>query len=144
MKVQHGARIHGRCGSGAAVERPGAGDAARASGRDIFPTAGVVAADGTEEPPVVGWEKIIEHIDHVVKLVGPDHVGLGSDFDGASMPEGMDDCSKLPKITEALVGKGYSEVAIRKILGENLLRVMEQNERVCREMQGTEHQSDHS
>ena len=94
--------------------------------------------------PIVRWEKIIEHIDHVVKLVGPDHVGLGSDFDGASMPEGMEDCSKLPKITEALVRKGYSEDAIRKILGGNLLRVMEQNERVRREMQGTEHQSDHS
>lgn len=56
--------------------------------------------------PVVGWEKIIEHIDHVVQLVGPDHVGLGSDFDGASMLEGMEDCSKLPRITEALVSKG--------------------------------------
>lgn len=94
--------------------------------------------------PIVSWQKIIEHIDHVVKLVGPDHVGLGSDFDGASMPEGMEDCSKLPKITEALVGKGYSEDVIRKILGGNLLRVMEQNERVCREMQVTEHHSDHS
>ena len=94
--------------------------------------------------PIVRWEKIIEHIDHVVKLVGPDHVGLGSDFDGASMPEGMEDCSMLPKITEALVGKGYSEDAIRKVLGESLLRVMEQNERVCRAMQVTEHHSDHS
>jgi hypothetical protein len=52
--------------------------------------------------------------------------------------------SKLPKITEALVGRGYSEDVIRKILGENFLRVMEQNERVCREMQVTEHDSDHS
>ena len=80
--------------------------------------------------PVVSWQKIIEHIEHVVKLVGPDHVGLGSDFDGASMPEGMADCSKLPKITEALVAKGFSEDVVRKILGGNLLRVMEQNERV--------------
>ena len=94
--------------------------------------------------PIVSWEKIIEHIDHVVKLVGPDHVGLGSDFDGASMPEGMEDCSKLPKITEALVGRGYSDDVIRQILGGNLLRVMEQNERVCREMQVTEHQSGRS
>ena len=57
--------------------------------------------------PAVSWEKIIEHIDHVMKLVGPD-VGLGSDFDGAGMPEGMEDCSKLPKITEASRAKGYS------------------------------------
>jgi membrane dipeptidase len=85
--------------------------------------------------PAVSWEKIIEHIDHVVQLVGPAHVGLGSDFDGASMPEGMEDCSKVPKITEALLRKGYGDEDIRKILGQNILRVMEQNERVSREMQ---------
>jgi membrane dipeptidase len=85
--------------------------------------------------PMVSWERIVDHIDHVVKLVGADHVGLGSDFDGADMPAGMEDCSKLPKITEALLRKGYSEGDIRKILGENTLRVMEQAERVSREMQ---------
>ncbi len=85
--------------------------------------------------PRVSWERIIDHIDHAVKLVGADHVGLGSDFDGASMPEGMEDASKLPKITEALMRKGYSDGDIRKILGGNLLRVMEQNEKVSREMQ---------
>ena len=85
--------------------------------------------------PHVSWERIIDHIDHAVKLVGADHVGLGSDFDGASMPEGMEDASKLPKITEALMRKGYSDGDIRKILGGNLLRVMEQNEKVSREMQ---------
>jgi membrane dipeptidase len=51
------------------------------------------------------------------------------------MPDGMEDCSKLPKITEALLRKGYSDADIRKILGENTLRVMEQAERVSREMQ---------
>jgi membrane dipeptidase len=85
--------------------------------------------------PHVSWEKIIEHIDHVAKLTGADHVGLGSDFDGADMPDGMEDCSKLPKITEALLRKGYSEDDIRKILGGNTLRVMEQVERVSRELQ---------
>jgi membrane dipeptidase len=84
--------------------------------------------------PHVSWERIIDHIDHAVKLVGADHVGLGSDFDGASMPEGMEDASKLPKITEALMRKGYSDDDIRKILGGNLLRVMEQNEKVSREL----------
>jgi len=86
--------------------------------------------------PRVSWEKIIEHIDHVVKLAGADHVGLGSDFDGATMPDGMEDCSKLPKITEALARKGYADDDIRKILGGNLLRVMEQTEKVSRELQG--------
>lgn len=85
--------------------------------------------------PHVSWERIVDHIDHAVKLVGPEHVGLGSDFDGATMPEGMEDCSKLPKITEALLRKGYSEDDIRKILGGNTLRVMEQAERVSRELQ---------
>jgi membrane dipeptidase len=85
--------------------------------------------------PPVSWEKIMEHIDHAVKLVGADHVGLGSDFDGANMPQGLEDCSKLPKLTEAMLKRGYSESDIKKILGENTLRVMEQVERVSREMQ---------
>jgi len=85
--------------------------------------------------PKVSWEKIVEHIDHAVKLAGADHVGLGSDFDGASMPDGMEDCSKLPKITEALLRKGYSEEDIRKILGGNTLRILEQAEKVSKEMQ---------
>jgi membrane dipeptidase len=86
------------------------------------------------ELPQVSWQKIVEHIDHVVKLVGPDHVGLGSDFDGASMPLGMDDVSKLPRLTEALLEKGYREEDIEKILGGNLLRVMEATERVKAEL----------
>ncbi len=85
--------------------------------------------------PRVDWTKIVEHIDHAVKLAGADHVGLGSDFDGANMPYGLEDASKLPKITEALLRKGYSESDIRKILGGNTLRVMEQAEQVARQMQ---------
>jgi len=88
--------------------------------------------------PHVSWERIIEHIDHAAKLAGADHVGLGSDFDGANMPEGMDDCTHLPQITEALMRKGYSDDDIRKILGGNLLRVMEQTERVSREMRAAQ------
>jgi membrane dipeptidase len=84
--------------------------------------------------PRVDWTKIIEHIDHAVKVGGVDHVGLGSDFDGANMPYGMEDASKLPKITEALLRKGYSEGDVKKILGENTLRVMTEVERVSREM----------
>jgi membrane dipeptidase len=81
------------------------------------------------ELPKVTWEKIIEHIDHAVKIAGVDHVGLGSDFDGATMPLGMEDASKLPKITEALLKNGYSEQDVSKILGGNILRVMEQVEK---------------
>jgi len=82
--------------------------------------------------PRVDWTKIIEHIDHAVKVAGVDHVGLGSDFDGANMPYGMEDASKLPKITDALLKKGYSEGDVKKILGENTLRVMSEVERVSR------------
>jgi len=74
--------------------------------------------------PRVDWTKIIEHIDHAVKIAGIDHVGLGSDFDGAMMPFGMEDASHLPQITEALLQKGYSDSDIRKILGENTLRLL--------------------
>jgi membrane dipeptidase len=80
--------------------------------------------------PKVGWEKIVEHIDHAAKVAGVDHVGLGSDFDGATMPLGMDDASKLPRLTDALLKKGYSEQDVEKILGGNLLRVMEAVEKV--------------
>ncbi|HEY1306481.1 MAG TPA: dipeptidase [Vicinamibacterales bacterium] len=83
--------------------------------------------------PSVSWEKIVDHIDHAVKVAGIDHVGLGSDFDGATMPLGMEDVSKLPAITEALMKKGYSDRDVEKILGGNLLRVMEQAERVAAE-----------
>jgi len=83
------------------------------------------------ELPKVTWEKIIEHIDHAVKIAGIDHVGLGSDFDGAVMPLGMEDVSKLPKITDALLRKGYSDQDIQKILGGNILRVMEAVERIA-------------
>jgi membrane dipeptidase len=84
--------------------------------------------------PRVEWTKIIEHIDHAVKVAGIDHVGLGSDFDGANMPFGMEDATKLPQITNALLEKGYSEGDVKKILGENTLRVMAEVERVSREL----------
>jgi membrane dipeptidase len=82
--------------------------------------------------PRVEWTKIIEHIDHAVKVAGIDHVGLGSDFDGANMPFGMEDATKLPKITEALLQKGYSDGDVKKILGENSLRLMSDVERVSK------------
>ncbi len=85
-----------------------------------------------DQRPRVSWEKIVEHIDHAVKLVGATHVGLGSDFDGTTVPDGMDDVTQLPKITDALLAKGYSEQDVTNILGGNLLRLMEAVERVAR------------
>ena len=67
---------------------------------------------------------VVDHIDHIVKLVGVDYVGLGSDFDGIrGTPKGLEDVSKMPNITLELVHRGYSEEEISKILGENHLRI---------------------
>ena len=82
--------------------------------------------------PPLPISKLIDHIDHIVKIAGIDHVGIGADFDGANdMPEGAQDVSMLPNITYELLKRGYTERDIRKILGENLLRVMAQAERVA-------------
>lgn len=88
-------------------------------------------------PPKASWERIVEHIDHAVKLVGVNHVGLGSDFDGGSMPVGMEDCTKLPQITDALLRKGYKESDIKKILGLNTVRLMGDVERVSTQLRKT-------
>jgi membrane dipeptidase len=93
------------------------------------------ADDDGGKLPKVTWEAIIDHIDHAAKVADVDHVGLGSDFDGATMPFGMDDATMLPRITDALLQKGYSDKDVEKILGGNLLRVMGEVERVSREMQ---------
>jgi len=84
--------------------------------------------------PVVNWERIVDHIDYAVKLVGVDYVGLGSDFDGGPLPTGMTNAAELPKITEALMRKGYSDKDIQKILGLNTLRLMTEVERVAKTM----------
>src|SRR5204862_2602363 len=85
-------------------------------------------------PPL---KSLIDHIDHIAKVAGIDHVGLGSDFDGVSgaTPQGIDSAADLPKITQALLDRGYTANDIHKILGENLLRVFRQVQRVSREMQ---------
>jgi membrane dipeptidase len=75
---------------------------------------------------------LIDHMDHIIGLVGPDHVGLGSDWDGCwATPEGLEDCSRLPVITGALLERGHNEGDVKKILGGNVLRVMEAVERVA-------------
>lgn len=67
----------------------------------------------------------MDHIDYIVGLVGPGHVGLGSDFDGIpSTPVGLEDVTRIPAITEELVRRGYGEDDVRKILGGNHLRLI--------------------
>src|SRR3981081_1781369 len=83
----------------------------------------------------VSWERIIEHIHHAARLVGAEHVGLGSDFDGAFMPAGMENASKFPMITESLLQRGYPESDVRKIRGEITLLAMAETERIAHELQ---------
>lgn len=72
--------------------------------------------------------QLVDHIDYIVKLVGDDYVGIGSDFDGvSSVPIGMDDVTKYPLVTEELKRRGYSNKSIKKILGKNVMRVMKAN-----------------
>lgn len=69
---------------------------------------------------------LVDHFDHALQTIGPDHVGIGSDFDGVSfLPAGMEDCSRLPHLTAALLQRGYNEADLTKVLGGNVLRVME-------------------
>ena len=91
-------------------------------------------ADRIPRPPL---SVLIDHIDHIAKVAGVDHVGLGSDFDGVAgqTPEGLDSAADLPKITEALMARGYSAEDCRKILGGNLLRVFREVEQVAKELQ---------
>jgi membrane dipeptidase len=88
-------------------------------------------------PPL---KSLIDHIDHIAKVAGIDHVGLGSDFDGVSgaTPQGIDSAADLPKITQALLDRGYSEGDIKKILGGNILRVFGEVERISHEMQAAQ------
>jgi membrane dipeptidase len=85
-------------------------------------------------PPL---KSLIDHMDHIAKVAGVDHVGLGSDFDGVSgaTPEGIDSAADLPKITQALLDRGYGAEDIHKILGGNLLRAFGEAEKVSRQMQ---------
>jgi membrane dipeptidase len=83
------------------------------------------------------FKSLIDQIDHIAKVAGVEHVGLGSDFDGVSgaTPAGIDSAADLPKITQGLLDRGYNADDIRKILGGNLLRVFREVEQVSRQMQ---------
>lgn len=83
-------------------------------------------------------DDVVAHIDHVVKIAGVDYVGIGGDFDGVGcVPEGLDDVSKFPNLTRALLEKGYTASDIRKIYGGNLLRVMRVVEKAAAQSGGS-------
>ena len=83
--------------------------------------------------PKVDLQQLLRHIDHVAKIAGVDHVGVGSDFDGIAgmVPAGVEDVSKYPAIVRGLMDLGYSDENVRKIMGMNLIRVLRANEAVA-------------
>ncbi len=98
---------------------------AEAAGDETAFEAGWLAWLEAHPVPRGSVAHVADHIEHIVSVAGIDHVGLGSDFDGISVvPEGLEDVSRFPEVTEELVRRGYTEGQIRKILGENVLRVL--------------------
>ena len=105
--------------------------------RDSIGRSGADSASGYREYTTIAARRyagltqtplrvLIDHIDHIARVAGADHVGLGSDFDGVSaLPAGMDDITRLPRIVQGLLDRGYSETDISKIIGGNMLRVMD-------------------
>src|ERR1700692_2497210 len=115
-------------------------DQLKASGKTVtYLDADRIERECAAQIPRPPLSSLIDHIGHVAKVAGIDYVGLGSDFDGVSgaTPQGIDSAADLPKITQALLDRGYSADDIRKILGGNLLRVFSEAERVSRQMQAS-------
>ena len=116
-------------------------DQAKAAGRTVsYSDLEPIHREWGNKIPRPPLKSLIDHIDHVAKVAGIDHVGLGADWDGVSgqTPQGIDSAADLPKITQALLDRGYSAADIKKILGGNVLRVFAEAERVSREMQAAE------
>lgn len=92
---------------------------------DIYSTFGDIYAEEHGPMPFATLDDVLDHFDHVVELVGVDHVGIGSDYDGVgdSLPTGLKDVSAYPNLVEGLLARGYSEADVRKVLAGNLLRV---------------------
>jgi membrane dipeptidase len=92
--------------------------------------------------PQTSMDVLLDHFDHAIAVAGPEHVGIGADWDGVpSMPVGMEEVSELPTLTAGLLSRGHSEETVRNVLGENILRVLESAERLAREIRGEEAQS---
>jgi membrane dipeptidase len=79
---------------------------------------------------------LADHFDHAIEVIGPEHVGIGSDFDGIpQLPQGLEDCSKLPHLTAELLRRGHTEEDLTKVLGENVLEVMDACARAARKLE---------
>jgi membrane dipeptidase len=117
-------------------------DAERARLTKQFPTDAAAVTRDVDEwtkahpAPRATLAEAADHIDHVRKIAGIDHIGFGSDFDGITMvPQGLEDVSKYPALVAELLRRGYQEADVRKIAGENVLRVMHDVEKVSKRLQ---------
>ena len=99
-------------------------------------TRGVDEWTKTHPAPLALVSDAADHIDHIRKVAGIDHIGLGGDFDGiTSVPQGLEDVSKYPSLTAELLRRGYKDDEVKKILGQNVLRVMREAEKVSKKLQ---------
>ncbi len=119
-----------------AKHRATLGKIPRRAGDDSKKRGELMAAHFRAHPaPQSPLEVLFDHFDHAIEVAGPDHVGIGGDWDGvASMPVGMEEISRLPSLTTGLLSRGHSPDTVRKVLGENLLRVLETAEQVSNRM----------
>jgi membrane dipeptidase len=94
--------------------------------------AALAAWRAAHPPPRATVADIADHLDHVKRVAGADHVGIGSDFDGSpAMPTGLEDVSRYPALFEELAARGYTDADLAKVAGRNVLRVMREAERVA-------------
>ena len=128
-----GGPLQGRAGPDPPAVRAGQG---AVQGRSQAPRGGVRQGhEGVATRTPTDWTKAVDHIEHVIRIAGPDAVGLGTDYDGIpDPPAGLEDVSKLPRITEELLRRGHPEAQVRKVLGENFLRFFSKVEEVSRSL----------
>jgi membrane dipeptidase len=94
--------------------------------------AGIERYEQEHPAPPTSFADVADHVDHLRRLVGIDHVGIGSDFDGSpAMPTGLEDVSRYPALFEELAARGYTDADLAKVAGRNVLRVMREAERVA-------------
>jgi membrane dipeptidase len=117
-------------------------DAERARLTKQFPADAAAVTRGVDEwtaahpAPRATLSEAADHLDHIRKVAGIDHIGLGSDFDGiTSVPEGLEDVSKYPALIAELLRRGYKDDEVKKLLGQNVLRVMREVEKVSKRLQ---------
>ena len=99
--------------------------------------AALAAWQAKNPPPLVTLKDVADHIDHIVRVAGVDHVGIGSDFDGITdVPQGLENVSTFPALFAELAKRGWTDADLAKLAGENILRVMARAEAVAKNMTG--------